>query len=182
MQLLGIPSVTNAYIVSGANSSGNRLLASILVRSGCRGEGNTNQPTNEHDIPESDGTHFAMIAQEHLGLWSTRFLSKGYDSIVAILIIREPVANGLSMVKRGHWKTIQQALDSRQRIISDTIRDAESLAIELHIVTYEGLSEPMLESWLPTIGLPYSTGPLQLRGQHGAQNWITNENAKHYQE
>ena len=172
--------MTTAYIVSGAESSGNRLLASILVRSGCRGEGSTDQPENEWDIPWSDGTHFAMIAQENLELWANRFMSKGYDRIVALLIIREPVANVSSIVKHGHRATIQQALESRQRIISDTIRDAESLAIELHIVTYEGLSEPMLELWLPTIGLPYSTGPLQLRGQHGAQNWITNENAKHY--
>ena len=40
-----------AYIVAGVNSSGNRLLASILVRSGCAGEGSTNQPMRFDAIP-----------------------------------------------------------------------------------------------------------------------------------
>lgn len=53
-----------AYIISGPESSGNRLLAGILVRSGCSGEGSHNQPHCPNDIPEPD-KHFVLI--KHTG-------------------------------------------------------------------------------------------------------------------
>jgi hypothetical protein len=50
----------------------------------------------------------------------------------------------------------------------------------VEIVTYEGLSEPFLEKWLPRIGLPYVPGELSLPGQV-APGEICNQNAKHYE-
>ncbi len=60
----GTAGPVTAYIVSGVNSSGNRLLASILVRSGCAGEGSTRQPRgNSESSPAGSCVPTDMIAK-----------------------------------------------------------------------------------------------------------------------
>jgi hypothetical protein len=52
--------------------------------------------------------------------------------------------------------------------------------VDVEIATYESLSEPFLEKWLPRIRLPYIPGELSLPGQV-APGEICNQSAQHYQ-
>jgi hypothetical protein len=64
--------------------------------------------------------------------------------------------------------------------ISRNIIEALAQKVDVELITYEGLSEPFLEKWLPRIGLPYVPGELSLPGQV-APGEICTQNAKHYQ-
>jgi hypothetical protein len=167
-----------AYIVAGVNSSGNRLLASALVRSGCVGEGSTNQPMSIAEIPPPEQS---VVIIKHGGLtgWIRRFRELGYQRIVVIIPIREPIANCASIVARGHLSDVEDAYHHRIVAISRNMIEALAQRVDLELITYEGLSEPFLKQWLPRIGLPYVTGHLALPGQH-ASSEICNQNAKHY--
>ena len=167
-----------AYIVAGVNSSGNRLLASILVRSGCAGEGSTNQPMRIEEIPPPERS-IVIIKHGMLTGWIRRFRELSYQRIVVIIPIREPIANCLSIVSRGHLSDFEDAYHHRIVAITRNMIEALAQRVELEIITYEGLSEPFLKQWLPRIGLPYVPGHLALPGQH-ASNEICNQNAKHY--
>lgn len=167
-----------AYIVAGVNSSGNRLLASILVRSGCAGEGSTNQPMRIEEIPLPDRS-IVIIKHGMLTGWIRRFRELGYQRIVVIVPIREPIANCLSIVSRGHLSDFEDAYHHRVVAITRNLVEALAQRVDLELITYEGLSEPFLRQWLPRIGLPYVHGHLSLPGQH-ASNEICNQNAKHY--
>jgi len=122
-----------AYIIAGPIRSGNRLMASILGRSGCLGEGSTRQP-NARSI--------------------------------------------LSTVRDG--KTLTDVLRSRTNVIVHNILAAKEMEARVEVVTYEGLCEEALKVWLPTIGLPYKSGCLDLPGQRISNN-IQQQNAKHYE-
>jgi len=168
----------NAYIVAGVTSSGNRLLASVLVRSGCDGEGSTRQPKTAGRLPPPNRP---LVIIKHGGLsgWIRAFRSLGYERIVVIVLVREPIANSASMVARGHQHDFEGAYHHRLVAISRNIVEALANKVDVEIITYEGLSEPFLEKWLPRIGLPYVPGQLSLPGQ-AAPGEICNQNAKHY--
>ena len=171
-----------AYIISGPESSGNRLLAGILVRSGCAGEGSHNQPHQPADIPSPD-KHFVLI--KHTGneirKWSPILKDRGYKYITVIVIIREPIANVSSMVARKHCRFYTSIYKDRTQKIIDTLEAAKEVADHIEIITYEGITEQFLKQWLPMIGLPYVAGPINLPGQ-GIFDQITVQNYKHYQQ
>ena len=167
-----------AYIVAGVNSSGNRLLASILVRSGCAGEGSSNQPLRFDEIPPPQQS-VVIIKHGSLTGWIRRFRELGYQRIVVIIPIREPIANCSSIVAHGHLNDFEDAYHHRVVAISRNIVEALAQRVDLEIITYEGLSEPFLQQWLPRIGLAYVPGLLSLPGQI-APDTISNQNGKHY--
>lgn len=171
--------MTTAYIVAGPESSGNRLVAAILARSGCLGEGSTDQPLTPDDIPRASSQSVVVISHRDLTDWIAGARRLGYGSVSVIVVIREPIATVKSQVARGHFADIATAHDSRTRTISDAINDTMSSGADLHVITYEGLTEDALRVWLPSIGLEYRNGPLELRGQD-SPNWIRNSNGKHY--
>ncbi len=169
-----------AYIVSGPESSGNRLLAGILVRSGCAGEGSHKQPHRPNDIPEPN-KHFVLIKHtgDEVKKWTSILKSKGYKYITVIVVIREPIANVASMVSRQHCKFYPTIYENRTEKIIGTLEAAKEVADHIEIITYEGITEPFLKQWLPMIGLPYVPGPIRLPGQ-GIFQEITVQNSKHY--
>jgi hypothetical protein len=175
----GTAGPVTAYIVSGVNSSGNRLLASILVRSGCAGEGSTRQPMRVDQLPPPERP-IVIIKHGALTGWIRALRRLGYDHIVVIIPVREPIANCASMVARGHLQDFEDAYHHRLVAISRNIIEALAQRVDVELITYEGLSEPFLEKWLPRIGLPYVPGHLSLPGQI-APGEICNQNAKHYQ-
>ena len=121
------------------------------------------------------------IKHEGLCEWIPALRAKGYERVVIIVVIREPVATVSSMVKRGHCKDANEARSKRSRLLSLAIADAESHQADLEFVTYEGLTEDALREWLPTIGLPYVAGDLSLDGQE-QRSGIENLNSSHYKE
>ena len=167
-----------AYIVCGAESSGNRLVASILCRSGCDGEGSTRQPQSLEQLPNAERP-YVCILHYHLSPWVRALRANGFARIVAILPIREPLANVRSMMVRGHRTDFEDGYRYRTVTIARNIVEALAQDVQLEIITYEGLSELFLSEWLPRIGLPYVGGGLSLPGQH-TSNEICNQNAKHY--
>ncbi len=175
----GAVSPVTAYIVCGAESSGNRLVASILCRSGCDGEGSTRQPQSLEQLPTTAERPYVCILHYHLSPWVRAFRASGFARVVAILPIREPMANVRSMMVRGHRTEFEDGYRYRTVTIARNIVEALAQDVQLEIITYEGLTEPFLAGWLPRIGLPYVPGNLSLPGQH-TSNEICNQNAKHY--
>jgi len=171
--------MADAYIVAGPESSGNRLLAAILVRSGCAGEGSTRQPQNISDIPRPD-RDYVLISHHLIPMWVRALKEIGYERVHVIIIVREPIANTQSAVNRGHQKTIQEAKTDRLLTIASNIADSLAHGIEPEVITYEGICEEWLKMWLPTIGLQYQDGPLSLPGQH-APPTFNNMNHRHYE-
>lgn len=164
-----------AYVVCGPICSGNRLLASILVRCGCAGEGSANQPGTVEDIPDAKGPYVCIFHQD-LDSWVAALKGKGYGQVVCIVMVREPVANLRSMRRNQ-----QEFLFHRTATIARNIQDIRSTDAHLEILTYEGLCEEALRLWLPTIGLTYKPGPLELPGQK-ISGAIQIQNKKHYNE
>jgi Methyltransferase FkbM domain len=170
-----------AYIVCGPTSSGNRLLASILCRSGCRGEGSTRQPQKVEEIPTADGTPYVVIKHEHLPVWIKALKDKGYLRVVGIVMVREPYANISSMFQHKHIIDIgiTAAFQDRNNVIVTNIVRLHEAQAEIEILSYEGLNEESLKRWLPHIGLEYKAGDLKLPGQL-APRQIEAKNDKHY--
>lgn len=170
--------MSTAYLVCGPESSGNRLVASILCRSGCGGEGSTRQPQRPADLPPARGP-YALIKHHRLPLWIASLRAIGYGRVCAVMPLREPVAQTRSAVDRGHEASVADARAKRASTIRDNVRDAYRLADQVELLTYEGLSEAMLREWLPLVGLRYVAGPLQLDGQL-APPVIEPQNERHY--
>lgn len=169
-----------AFVVCGPESSGNRLVAAILVRAGCWGEGSTNQPKTVQDIPV-DATHIVWIKHHCLEDTVKKLRFAGFTEITLIVVIREPEANCRSMVKNGHLTDINKAYSDRIKTIQAALNVGFTFDCKIEVITYEGLSQPMLSLWLPRLGLPADNldQPLQLIGQNTSE-LISNENSKHY--
>lgn len=168
----------SAYAITGPESGGNRLMASILIRSGCTGSASTDQPTNVYQIPDAT-SNYVFIYHRQLSPWIAQCKTRGYSRVIPIIMIRDPIAQCQSMVNRGHVKSIEEAEWYRFRDIYEALRTCHIHDIIPQIVTYEGLSERFLEKWLPMIGLPVRRGPISLPGQSARQS-IDNQNAKYY--
>jgi hypothetical protein len=168
-----------AFVICGPQSSGNRLLGAILVRAGCWGEGSTNQPRHISEIP-SDAEKIVWIHPPCLDTALTDLKAAQFD-ITAILIIREPEATCRSMVKAGFYPALTTAFNERIINVKNAISVASKHNCKIEIITYEGLTTPMLKLWLTRLGLQTDNleNPLNLVGQY-APNFISNENAKHY--
>jgi len=175
-----IDSTTTAYLVCGPESSGNRLLASVLCRSGCDGEGSTRQPRHFSAIPPCCGRPYVLIHHHNLRPWIRGLYSRGYRNVIAVIVVRDPVAAARSAVSRGHYDSEQEAYASRVECLTENLKAAADAGIRCEVVTYEGLTEPFLQAWLPMIGLPYVNGPLLLPGQLTTSD-ICNQNEKHYE-
>jgi len=169
-----------AFIVCGPPSSGNRLVGAILVRAGCWGEGSTNQPKSISEIP-LDAKDIVWIHPPNIESIPDDLRLAGFEEITFIIVIREPEANARSMVKGGFYQDMDQAYQGRINNTQGAINIGVSYNCKIEIITYEGLSIPMLKLWLPRLGLPIHNldEPLQLIGQF-APDVISNENAKHY--
>jgi len=168
----------NAYIVCGPFASGNRLMAAILVRSGCRGSGSTDQPAGSGEIPQCDGRPYVMVQHHRLPYWAEALRECGYGHVAAIVMVREPIAQARS-ASRAHGKDFGLCYLDRTVTTATNVATAMRAGLQLEIVPYESLSEPMLAAWLPTIGLPYARGPIHTPGQTTAAR-IENQNRKHY--
>ena len=130
-------------------------------------------------LPTTAERPYVCILHYHLSPWVRAFRASGFARVVAILPIREPMANVRSMMVRGHRTEFEDGYRYRTVTIARNIVEALAQDVQLEIITYEGLTEPFLAGWLPRIGLPYVPGNLSLPGQH-TSNEICNQNAKHY--
>ena len=155
-----------AFIVCGPMSSGNRLLAGAMVRSGCLGEASTRQPKRPEQIAEAKpGKPFVLIAHYRLRRWIKILRSKGYERVVAVCIVREQVATIRSQQKAGHAQLAEVATANRVAMVAEALGDATAYCDAAHLTTFEGLTEAALAHFLPVLGLEYKAGSLELEGQ-----------------
>lgn len=184
---IGPPSdeiIRRAFIVCGAESSGNRLLGAILTRAGCWGEGSTNQP-EPCDVPDDQSAVMVIRHHDLRQTWQT-LTSKGFR-VTALLPVREWNANLGSLVTRGHDLN-QEAAELRiKRTLFGNLSDSLIYNIPLIVTTYESLQDAAsVTALLGTLGLPADNldRPLELRGQERPDQTFFPEplraNAKHY--
>lgn len=173
-----------AFVVCGAESSGNRLLGAILCRAGCWGSGSTNQP-DLTDIPSDEP--LVMVIRHHELLQTYRSLrQRGYE-VTAIMLVREWIANVGSLIERGHDRTRRAAEKRIQKTLLCNLFDATVYGIPLVVTTYESLTEAAISALLNQLGLRSDNldQPLELRGQETPEQTYQPAphiaNAKHYQ-
>lgn len=168
-----------AYLIAGWPSSGNRLLAAVLVRSGCAGEASTEQPDIDFIPPATR----PLVVYQHWDVraWIRALRRAGYERVVVIVIVREPVACVRSAIAHDHFQcpNFDRLWADRSRDITQHLFDAIVEGVIPEIVTYEGLTEPFLAAWLPRIGLPYVPGEIILPGQIASSS-IESQNEKWY--
>jgi len=150
-----------AYLVCGPVASGNRLMASILLRSGCIGFHGDEQPQREEEILVSKGEPFVMVQHGNIVGWVGGLRRAGYSHITGVVMIREPIAAMRSAIKKhGFTNDLGSMLGSRNRTLVRNITELKANGAEVEIVPYEGLCEEGVKLWLPHIGLKYHTGTL----------------------
>lgn len=168
-----------SFIVAGPESSGNRLMAAILVRAGLSGEGSTNQPKDPSEI---DYTQEQVIIKHYdLGKWIVPFLHHGH-SVTVIVMAREPHAQANSAYKHGHYASASVACIAAPHIIKHNLIHALESGCRVEVIPYASLCDAMLIKFLERHGLrtDNTDQPLQLVGQD-APSTIENMNHVHYE-
>lgn len=151
------------YIVCGPESSGNRLMTSILVRAGCWGEGSTNQPRLE-DVPDVEKA--VVIIHHNLASSFAKLNERGFD-VMAIMLVREWTANIESLINRGFD---QDRMAAERRILTtlaSNLFDALCYNVPMVVTTYESINHDSLPDLLNRLGLRSDNlnEPLSLVGQ-----------------
>lgn len=172
------------YVVVGPESSGNRLLASILVRAGCIGSASTEQPWGD-DLPSHENLAVVIRSYPHGEGWP--YLNAIYNCLEArdyevftLITVRSPVACLSSQVAQGHAIDSGTAAalyrEAYRRILADVRGHFYLVPIESLILHPREATAALLA----LLGLPpVVDGPLIVNGR---ERHISDENWKHYQE
>ncbi len=169
-----------SFVVCGPESSGNRLVAAILVRAGLRGSGSTEQPSFtevDYDYPWVVINHW-----NHVREWISYFAAHKHK-VTLLIPIREAHACASSMVQRGHIKSYKQAIEHIPRVIAGNLSLAMTLGLPVELIPYSSLgSDGMVERFLERHGLSAKNinEPLPLVGQI-APSQPENLDRKHYE-
>ena len=113
-----------AYLVTGPESAGNRMVAAILSEAGCYGEGSTSWAWNRWELPDGTVEPVVVIrSQPHGNQGDARrgfvsvfetvalLVAAGYETTV-LVTHRDPVALTRSQVARGHVQDELEAVDN----------------------------------------------------------------------
>lgn len=177
------PPPKRAFLVCGPESSGNRLLTSILCRAGCWGSDSTDQPTPA-EVP--DDQELVALIQHHDLLQAYRTLKAKGFAVTALLLVREWNAHVASLVTRGHDASVTAAEMRIKRTLLDNLSSAMIYNIPLIVTTYESLNDRSIRCLLERLSLSTATldQPLKLLGQETpSQSYFPTplaENNKHY--
>lgn len=176
----------NAFLVTGPESAGNRLLAAILTRAGCHGTGAHDSPYTDRLPADGEDPVVLIRSMPHGGSWpdlgwSVQALrTRGYH-VTMLITVREPVAHIRSQVARGHSRTEAAAridtMSAYQRIFRAILELPQRPAFRL--VPYEGfvLHPEAIGPFVRELGLDWKAGPVTVERQ---SREVTDENAKHY--
>lgn len=155
--------MNRAFLVAGAECSGNRLVAGLFVSAGCWGFGSTSQPK----IEEVPAEHPEMVVIAHLKDdlydWSKFFDENHYD-VRVIITARDPWVQSLSRSKASG----ETRGASRRRYLSDYQGLFDFLLDTNYLftfVTYESLLyEGSADRFLGIFGLKQED-PLVVNGE-----------------
>lgn len=150
----GCLKMSQAFLICGTQSSGNRFLVRIFLAAGCAGKAHFNQPEIPEDVPLRE--NYVTFRHHYIPKWVDMLKRSGYDRVTCVLPIREPWANIQSQLLRGHYRRFHEAYRFRSQVIAQNARDAILVADRLEIVSVEGITQPFLEQWLPLLGLKWN--------------------------
>ena len=153
--------MTNAILVMGAESSGNRLMLRILHAAGCAGKlHEDNSQDFESHLPLANGTPIAWLktfphAQEYpsLNMWSKQVKAAGYKPTF-IVMLRDWFPMISSQVSVGHVATAERAIARSSRGLALIFEWLLMHEAEFVTVTYSGLvhhTKPLLTWLLPQL-------------------------------
>ena len=176
-----------AYVVTGPEGAGNRMLAAILVAGGCHGTGSTDSPYNRA-LPQGESPAVIIRSLPHGGSWPdlascfAELIAGGYQ-VTALLTAREPTALFRSQVAAGHQATERDAEDATDQAYRLFFASLHGQDVDWLLVPYEGLVlNPGLAipALLERLGLDPDVPTNIVRVDHG-RRVIVDQNAKHYQ-
>lgn len=152
-----------AFIVCGAESSGNRLVTAYLVRAGCHGSGSHLQPTDA-DL-ETTSVERIVIIRHGLEVGKTIPIlrERGYD-ITAIVVIREESALLKSQVDHHHFPDVGVARVGTRNQHREAFRAILDAGIDFIMLPLEALvlhPIPVVRRMLERVGLPVGD-PMEL--------------------
>lgn len=172
------------FVIAGPESSGNRLLAAILIRAGCRGDASTDQRWDS-ELPTDETPAVIIRSFPHGEEWpdlqaiNTELEARGY-AITTLITVRHHSATVRSQVSRGHATGLSEAA---AQIREAYTRIFAKVSIDYMIVPYAVLiyeSDKAIATMLEDLGLPPITeGDLMIDGEPA---FISNQNAKHYEQ
>jgi len=132
-----------AFLVLGAESSGTRLLTSILINAGCLGNAGHEQPFDK-EIPAGKEHIVWRRSIPHGREWVDieeliqKLQHKGYK-VKALVTMREWYAGAHSQVKNNHAKSTEEAFTALPRAYRHIFKALINTNIPYEIVIYEAL-------------------------------------------
>ena len=173
------------FLVVGPESSGNRLLASLLVRAGCKGKGATFQPFDK-TLPNEESPVVVIRSFPHGDVWLdlekiiAKLLTRGYN-VVVLVTVRNAVAVIGSQIKRGHSLTEDLAEYQNNRAYAHIYNSLMNYGVHSFTIPYESIilhPEESVKALLKLLRLPQVTkGRVQVEG---ISRDIEDQNLKHY--
>lgn len=168
------------FLVIGPESSGNKLIARILIDAGCYGDASTQQRLDKTAPPEDINDivlvrsfphgaekerHFPNLATEQLA-----FQKYGFNDFMAIVTVRDMFCTSKSQVLRGHVNSEAEALQNIPAAYGHIYSQLGYFNIPSIHITYESLIH------FPTQTILWLTTQLGLKNIR--PNYITDENQK----
>lgn len=173
-----------AYVVCGPESSGNRLLTSILIRSGCVGEA-SDQPGLWHQKKPSNEEKIVLtISFPHGHEWIdlvdilTQLNNRGY-AVWFLITVRDHHCV-IESQKQSRLKAPELAWGNYMRAYREIFKQLAFMDVPILMVPYEAIISRSVEyvrELLTTLNLPYVDGEVIVNGKVTA---ITDGNAKYY--
>lgn len=162
-----------AFLVTGPESAGNRLLAAILIRAGCHGEAATFQPWDVA-LPLSETPAVVIRSVPHgdqvpdLAKDIETLKARGYG-VTVLVTARDPWALAHSQGRRGNIDPFPEALDRIQdAYLWIFSRLADCPHARIVVVPMEALilhGDRAAERLLEIVGIPpVIEGPLVVEG------------------
>lgn len=171
------------YLVVGPESSGNRLLAGVLIRAGCVGDATTAQRWDK-TLPETETPAVVIRSYPHGDIWpdlreiAAILQERGYK-VTVLITVRNPVAVISSQVKRRRAKTARDSESAIRKAYKMIMEQVGGL--EFHMIPYETIihgGDDALKGILRTLNLPPNvSGPVIVDGH---ARTITDQNQKHF--
>lgn len=174
-----------AFLVTGPESSGNRMMAAILSAAGCRGSGSTDSPYNDQ-LPAGESPVVIIRSFPHGGRWPNlreliaQLQSCGYE-VTVLVTARGPVALERSQVAAGHQVDGDGARQAIAEAYGRIFPALFASGTRWMLVPYEALvlnPDTAVPELLELLGLnPDFGGHVRVDHQLGP---ITDQNRKHY--
>jgi LPS sulfotransferase NodH len=177
-----------AYLVTGPESAGNRLLAGILAGAGCHGTGSTDSVYTD-TLPDGSVSPVVVIrSQPHGDIWPETddtldgLMQADYE-VTVLVTTRAAVPLERSQVAQGHAPTEELARVAISRAYDDIFAAIIGVELDWLLVPYESLvmdPEVAIPALLERLGLdPAWSGTVEVDRTVAE---ISDANRKHYTE